>query len=180
MQKPIGSTKKTILISFFFCATSIVGWSHNFYFAYAEIEYDELSSKLEATLVVTAHDFEFNLKKVGKINSSIESVFLDTVQRNIIEIEINKHLVLDFDNQSADLNHFSHFKIDGYNFRLNGDLEIFMSSDVSKPITSLLVLFDLLMDEYPNQQNKLTFIQRRSKKTLNFISSNQTQYLDLR
>jgi hypothetical protein len=41
------------------------------------------------------------------------------------------------------------------------------------------VQFNLLMDFFTDQQNKITFIQKRKKTTLNFTSTNQNQPIEL-
>ena len=71
------------------------------------------------------------------------------------------------------------FQIEGYNLRLDGNLEIYLSSDLLKPGTMLTVVFDLLMDKFPEQQNKLTFIFRNKKHTLNFTPNKRYQTIDL-
>jgi hypothetical protein len=41
------------------------------------------------------------------------------------------------------------------------------------------ITFNLLMDSFPEQQNKLTFHFREKKSTFVFLESNQKQLIDL-
>lgn len=182
MQKFIkASILKFFLLHCFVFSFLSTTWAHKFYFAFAEVEYNENSSKLEATLTVTAHDFEEYMKKFGAIEGSLDSAFLDTARLKLIEKEINKHFAFRNDlksDQPTKMN--SDFSIEGYHILMNGNLEIYMSCDVLKPEYVLSVNFDLLMNEFPDQQNKLTFIHKGSKKTLNFTSNNPIQLIDLK
>ena len=54
--------KKFLFIFFFTCFSTSLN-AHEFYFSFAEVEYNEVSGKLEVSLSVTAHDFDLYLEK---------------------------------------------------------------------------------------------------------------------
>lgn len=153
--------------------------AHQYFFAYAEVEYNEKSAKLEATLTLTAHDFEANLQKDLIITNPIDKAFLDSVELAEIEKRINQQLILTTEEKSNEIRWVSRFKIDGYHQLLNGNLEIYLSCDAQIPISTIIVQFNLMMDHFPDQQNKLTFINKRKKSTLNFTINNQIQILTI-
>ena len=52
-------------------------WSHEFYFAYAEVAYNELAQRFEGPVIFTTHDLEKALDPkgslIGKLEQSDES-----------------------------------------------------------------------------------------------------------
>jgi hypothetical protein len=160
--------------------------AHEYYFAFAEVEYNEKTSRIEATLIVTAHDFELYLIKRKIINTSIEKVLLDSSQVLGLMTEINNHFKIDYDTSNKllqiDSNGFSFnaetFELDGYNLRLDGNLELYLSKNMDKNPKKLIFTFNLMMNEFLGQQNKLTFIRQCEKSTYNFTLSNSIYYLD--
>jgi len=155
--------------------------AHKFYFAFAEVEYVERDSKLEATLTVISHDFEDYLKSKNIIRESIEKAFSDSLETAKIVNELNQHFAFQYyaEDDIKIEQAKSNFKIDGYHILLNGNLELYLSSSIYLPSPFLLVKFDLLMDSYPEQQNKLTVIYKQNKKTSSFIINKETQLIDL-
>jgi hypothetical protein len=153
--------------------------AHEYYFAFAEVEYSEKSGKMEATLTLTAHDFEVYLQKNNVISNSLDIAFSDEKELISIQKNLNSHFF--FFEEAADKksNWTSTFKIDDHQILLNGNIEIYLSCEVAKPLSLLNVQFNLLMDYFSEQQNKITFINKRKKSTLNFNLPNQKQIIDL-
>jgi hypothetical protein len=153
--------------------------AHDYYFAFAEVEYFENSAKIEATLTVSAHDLESYMQKEKIIENSLENAFLDERELTSIEQVINSNFLFYEKNADKQSAWVSSFKIDGYHILLNGNIEIYLSCDLEKPLPMLSVKFNLLMDYFTEQQNKITFINKEKKSTLNFNLTNQTQIIDL-
>ncbi|MFM7668853.1 MAG: DUF6702 family protein [Bacteroidota bacterium] len=153
--------------------------AHDYYFAFAEVEYSEKSAKMEATLTLTAHDFEVYLQKNNVITNSLDIAFRDENELISIQKNINSHFFFFEETADKKSNWTSTFKIDGHQILLNGNIEIYLSCEVAKPLSLLNVQFNLLIDYFSEQQNKITFIHRRKKSTLNFNLTNQSQIIDL-
>lgn len=153
--------------------------AHEYFFAFAEVEYSEKSAKLEATLTLSAHDFEAYLLKEKIIENSLDEALTGNKDISSIEKILNSHFLFFEENTVKDSSWVSSFKIDGYHILLNGNIEIYLSCDLAKPLSILYVQFNLLMDYFSEQQNKITFINQRKKSTLNFNLSNQRQIIDL-
>ncbi len=153
--------------------------AHEYFFAFAEVEYSEKSSQIEATLTLTAHDFEAYLQKTKIIENSLDNAFLNANDLSSIEKVLNSHFFLYSKDSNKQSNWVSSFKIDGHQILLNGNIEIYLSCDFVKPLALLNIQFNLLMDYFSEQQNKITFIYKRKKSTLNFNLTNQIQILEL-
>lgn len=171
-------------ILFFIAFFSVFSsFGHEYFFAFAEVEYDELNGRLEATLIVTTHDFEKYLQKNKIIEHDLSRYKTDTTTIQFIENEINKHFHLNLnpglENSITEGAELFHFKLEGYEIQLTGTVEFYLSYELNRPLEIFEVLFDLLMNEYPQQQNKLTFSYRGTKKTYVFLSNKRTQLIDL-
>lgn len=152
---------------------------HEYFFAFAEVEYSEKSARMEATLTLTAHDLEAYLQKTNRIVNSLEDAFADSTEFSSIEKAINAHFYFYEEDSDKHSKWVSSFKIDGYHILLNGNIEIYLSCNLEKPLPILSVKFNLLMDYFTEQQNKITFINKGKKSTLNFNVTNQNQIIDL-
>jgi hypothetical protein len=172
------------LILFLFLLTCSKATAHDTFFAFAEMEYNEISGKMEATVSVTAHDLEKYYQKEGKIKGELSKELLDSSVFRFIESELNKHFYLDLDpfgeNSTMDGVEMVNFRLEGFEFELNGLVRFYLSCDLSRPIESTFgITFNLLMDTNAEQQNKLTFIHREKKATFVFLQTNQKQFIDI-
>lgn len=149
-------------------------FAHNFYFAYAEVEYNELNQRLELSLSGTAHDFEAALLKEYGYSCKWGKVNLTTKDTNLIENYINKHLRFSYDCKNETSTSFENcsttFHLEGIQFNKDGSFMCFLSAPIqSNLMQNLSAQFDFLMETYSEQQNKLTFIYRDKSQTLVFI-----------
>ena len=173
---------KNFLFILFFLTSSISN-AHDYFFAFAEVEYNEMNGKIESTISMTSHDFERYLQKQKLIQTNLNSCLNDSISMQNIEIELNKHFNVNMnsgiENSILDGNESINFRLEGFEIQLTGIVQFYLSSTIYRPKAHLEITFDLLMDEYPEQQNKLTFIFRNQKKTVVFIPSMRSQIIDL-
>lgn len=167
---------------FFISLASLVN-AHDYFFAFAEMEYDELNGRIETTLTVSNHDFEHYLKQKNIIQHDLNFYKNDSLKIESIENELNTYLTLNIypfsENSSLDGDESFHFNLDGFETQLSGTVLFYLSADVKRPLETIEVRFDLLMDDHPEQQNKLTFIHRGQKRTYVFLPAKRTQIIDL-
>jgi hypothetical protein len=104
---------------------------------------------------------------------------LDSIEFLKIEKELNNSFSFSSEEKPQETKWISSFKIEGFQKLLNGNLEIYLSCDIQNSISTLTVQFNLMMDHFPDQQNKITFIRKRKKSTLNFTLANQIQKINL-
>lgn len=173
-----------ILLIFLFVDTRDLQ-AHPYFFAFAELEYNEMNNSIEATIIASSHDVASVLLDNGIISKSLEEA-----QKNKNEyVAINDFLNKNFCIHSADsltlltfdseLPPQYKFVLDGFEVLLNGDVQFYLSTKIAKPSYQLFVKFDFLMNKYPEQQNKLTFRYRDKKSTYNFLNSTKTQFIKL-
>lgn len=168
---------KTLLLSSCFIFTLFHCYSHNSYFAFAELAYNELNGKFEASISVTTHDLEKALIQRGIIHKGLDYYQHDTATLNKIYTEILQHFHIAFPKNPL---YHSTLKMEGFELMKTGLVYFYASmEDVPEHIESFHVTFDLLMKEYPEQQNKLTFIQREKKSTYIFTPEKRTTLIEI-
>lgn len=159
-----------LLITLFLTAAS-QSYAHEFYFCYAETEYNELSRKFETTIIATAHDIEKALSDYGSI--ILEDVDESSDEFNAIEIYLNDHYSI------AGTTPETVFSLLGIEVDLNGTVHFYLESNEVDLQSTITFRFDLLMDQFSEQQNKMTFIRRDSSATIVFLHNQQEQEFDI-
>lgn len=172
------------LLFILFLGAFVNSHAHETYFSFAEMEYNELSGKMEATLTATAHDLEKYYQKDGKIKGELSKALLDSSVFKMFESELNNHFYIDLDpfgqNSTMDGAEMVNFQLEGFEFELTGLVRFYLSCHLSRPIENTFgITYNLLMDTYPEQQNKLTFIHREKRATFVFLQTNQKQFIDI-
>lgn len=153
----------TIILFLFF--TSNFSFAHNYYFSFAEVEYNDFCGCFESSITVTTHDFEQVLRKKKLLNKNLESSLNDYQLKQKIESLINEGFQIKLDNKNVE------FHLEGNEIGLNGLTTFYLSSKPIQLSNELHFSYSLLMNEFPEEQNKLTFIFRGEKTTLNFIAN---------
>lgn len=160
-----------------FCLFSLALFSvqaHEYYFAFGEIEYNEATKRFEITLEMSAHDVEFDLKKTGvTLDKHIE----DQIQNKEFKKQLEVYLLNGFSisSGSSPVN----FSLMGFDVLPNGQLYAYLESAQIEPDKELRFKFDLLMDSFPNQQNKITLIHQKRKQTAVFLPTKPTEIITL-
>jgi hypothetical protein len=165
-------------------AFSVTSFAHEFYFAYAELTYNEIQQRFEGTIIFTTHDLERAIEPKGSLIGKFEKLDETSAELKVIENYINQHFQITYgcalDSNAADIICQSQFTLEGIVTQLNGTIECYISSSVAALYNPVLFKFDALMERYPNQQNKLTFIYRDQKETLSFLLYDQQKYFTLK
>ena len=143
--------------------------AHEYHFSFAEVGFNHKCKCLEISISVSTHDIEFALKKKGLLKGSIERDIAENGISSDLKKEFLGHFIINVDNQDIDLS------IDGYEFNDDGLLYIYMSSKKINITDSSVFQFkyDILMDLFSDQQNKLTFTYNNFKQTLSFINGSK-------
>jgi len=146
-------------------------FAHQYYFGFAEVEYDYFSQRFEATLTVTAHDLELALKENGTPAGDLET--LDSLQTVIIEKYINSHFKIESgDNKCV-------FGVVGHETELTGKIHFYLESSEIAVNSNIVVTFDVLMDTYDQQQNKITIYYQETAYTLGFTRGKKRQSIQI-
>ncbi len=161
-----------------------VSWGHQYFFASVEIDYNEVGQKLEGSLVVTSHDLEYTLMKDYGLKTKLEKLNPSSDETNIIENYLNKFLLLHYgcslDSNTVDAYCETIWEIESFQVLTNGTIELYFSSAIKQIHQQIQVTCRILMDAFPEQQNKVSFIYRGSKETLSFTKYRYQQSFALK
>jgi hypothetical protein len=153
---------------------SFGAWSHNYYFGFAEMQYNEINHTLETTIVLSAHDLEDVLMKSKSIDKSLEFLLNDSIANLEVEKFILNSFQVEFDNQKAD------FHLVGFEISATGMIQIYLLAENVTLIEKLNITFSSMMDVFEAQQNKLTFIQNNNKQTAVFLQNQKSTVIQLK
>ena len=158
-------------------------FAHEYYFAYAEISYNELQQRLEGSLIFTTHDLERSIEPKGTIIGKFDKLDETSAELKRIENYINQHFQIIYgcalDSLAPDVICISQFLLEGVVTQLNGTIECYISAAIPALYNPIQIKFDALMEQFPGQQNKLTFIYRQQKETLSFLLNDSPKYFTL-
>jgi hypothetical protein len=164
--------KKLTLILFFLIVCNL-SHAHNYYFSFAEVEYNDFCGCFESSITVTTHDFEQILRKKNLLHKNLETSLNNYKIKQNIEILINEGFQITLGNKNVE------FHLEGNEIALNGLTTFYLSSKPIDLSTEIQFTYTFLMDEFPEEQNKLTFIFRGEKTTMNFIANQFTHSIKL-
>ncbi len=163
--------KQALLICILFVTTSLS--AHDYFFAFAEMKYNEVSGRIEATITLTTHDYERSLRERGILNQEISKLADDEEAYAIFQADLNKGFKLNVNGKEIQ------FNLEGIEVQLTGVTNFHLSAEVPSSITKLEMTFDLLMESFVEQQNKITFIYRNNKSSYEFLQNKITQEIIL-
>jgi glycosyltransferase involved in cell wall biosynthesis len=164
--------KKHFLLLFLSAFVSLSAYSHNFYFSYAEVEYNDFCACFQVSLTFTTHDFETLLREKNLFNKDLETTLKDSLSKSKIEQIINEGFQIQNNGKNVNL------KIEGNEHQLNGLTVFYLSSNTAELSKEVIFKFDFLMQIFPEQQNKITFLFRGKKNTSNFYTNHISQLIN--
>jgi len=159
---------RTILALLVFSIVSLSATAHEYFFAFAEIEYNAASRSFEMTLQGSAHDIEDVLNESGIPIKELEDHYTDQEMLVKLESFINKGLQISSGGITPHLN------LSGYEVKPNGLVYFYLASDQVEITSAIDIRFDWLMDALPKQQNKITLKHDHQQYTAVFLP-NQRQ-----
>lgn len=166
-------TMVKVSLLFVFMISTMISSAHEYYFAFAEMEYKSDTKKLELTLVVSTHDIEHWLQNKGVKVKELENHTKDLTLQKEFETKLLSGFNITYEKISISL------KMIGYEVLDNGLSNFYFVSEAIEIKNQFSVRFDLLMDDYPEQQNKLTFIYNEKKQTFPFLQATREQFIKL-
>ncbi len=165
--------KKLIAVLAFFSVLFSAN-AHEYYFAFGEVEYNPTTKKLEISLEISAHDLEFDMQKSGIIlDKHIENQSGNADFKKQLETHIAKGFVISIDDSPITLT------VIGFDVMATGLVYVYAESEPVDLNKSIAFKFDLLMESFPNQQNKITFIRNNEKQTAVFLPTKPTEVITL-
>ena len=165
---------KKLLAVFAFFSVLFSANAHEYYFAFGEVEFNESTRKLEITLEISAHDLEFDMKKAGIVlDQHIENQTGNAEFKKQLAAHVTNGFAISADHSPVLL------KLVGFDVLPTGLLYVYLESDAIEVPKSLTFTFNLLMESFPDQQNKITFIHNKQKQTAVFLPTKPTEVINL-
>lgn len=146
--------------------------AHAFYFSFAEIQYNLTSKRFEISIEASTHDVEMVLHKQGLVFKELEGSTTSPDVKAAVLSSINSGFEL---KASSGIS----LKLIGIDVMPNGLTYFYLESESVELSTTLSIRFDWLMDEFEEQQNKVTFIANNNKQTAVFLPTKRTNILEL-
>ncbi len=162
-------SKSVYLLCLLFALFSSSLKAHDTYFAFAEVKYDDLNGRLEATLTVSTHDLERVLSEKELLKGALSSSPMNSLLISSITTYIQSAFYFSSREDEQLI-----WQIEGIENTLTGTTNIYLSSIVNERSGVFTIQFDVFMDRYPEQQNKMTFIFHEKKITRVFLNSHRT------
>lgn len=156
-----------------FLSFSLQSLAHEFYFSFAEMQYNEKSEQFEISLEVTGHDLEDYLKEKGIIIPRLEDCVGKPFYLNMIEKELSNGFQILVKNSPLALD------LVGMKINDNDQVVFFLTSRKMEKPKSIEIQYDLLMNFFPLQQNKLTLFKPEGKQFVTFLSTRTKRTIEL-
>ena len=168
---------RKILFGIIFLITSLSIFSfnmHEYYFGFAEMEYNSTAKNFEISLKTTAHDFEHHMEHMGVNIGHIEKLKTgDSLFAEVMK-EVNKGFSISKEGENLGL------KCIGFEVDLKDNLYFYLKSETTEKEGKWNIEFDLMMNSYPKQQNKLNYVESGNKTALTFVYSNKERTLEIK
>jgi hypothetical protein len=159
------------LFSVFLYSFQVV--AHEYYFGFAEMQYNPVNKTLEATIVLTAHDLELVLEQKGIHLKNLELSEKDSLTISKVFSILGETFTVIVGNQKAI------FKPLGFEVNRIGQINIYIFAENINLLNSIDITFSTLMDSFPLQQNKLTFIHENNSYTAVFLPNKKSEIIKL-
>lgn len=147
---------------------------HTYFFAFAEMEFNKETNVYEVSISSIAHDFENHMKKKGVNLGHIEKIKKTDTLFSYIEREVNNGFIVTPVNGEV-----LSFKLEGFEVDLKDNLTFFLTSNKTVAFKEANISFQLMMETFPDQQNKMNYIHNGQKKSLTFIKAKSNRKLSL-
>lgn len=154
---------KTVLSLVLVAAVSFAARAHEYFFAFAEMDYNAASRCFEITLQGSAHDVEDVLNETGIEIKELEDYTTDKAMLAKLEGFINGGFTITSGGVTP------HLILSGYEVLPTGLVSFYLVSDAVDLNESVDIQFDWLMDALPKQQNKITLRYENQNYTAVFM-----------
>lgn len=161
------------VLGLFFILIGSTSFSHEYYFAFVEMEYNDISRRFEVTITVSTHDLEKVYEKDNDVRLNLQEYESNSKTSELIIAYFGDHFELKTEKSTCKLN------LIGFESSLNGTTNFYFESDEIDITSTLILKNDILMDEFPNQQNKITLYYQSKSYTYDFLSHERTKTIIL-
>ena len=162
-----------IFILAFLLSLKTLGFAHETYFSFAEMQYDTECNCLEITLTLSAHNLDAYADKKNMVNATLEKDLEseDTRQR-LVQETILKGFKIKQNRQDIILFY------EGYELFEDGTCSFYLRSE-QMDATECTLFYGLFMDVYPEQQNKLNYKKEKDQVVYNYFVFKRENTIEL-
>lgn len=146
--------------------------SHDYYFAFAEIEYNKETNQFEISIQASAHDFENYLIHEDPTFSKLEEIN-NPVQKHKISKLISDHFSIQLMN-----NELLNINLEGIEITNTDKVNFYLTSNKIEFPKTLQIRFDLMMDFFENQQNKIKILHDNGPTFLTYLPQNKIRKIE--
>ncbi len=165
--------KKIVFLGFIIFITNLT-FAHAFYFAFAEMEYNTSEQHFEISIRATGHDLEDYMKHLDQTIPPLEEAKNNPIALQKIEKLISQEFSIKVDAKNIRIN------LIGIEINNKDEVILYIVSNKIKPADEIEVKFDLLMNHFPEQQNKLTYIHQDEKSYYSFLPHKRNRIISLK
>lgn len=164
---------KTVFGALFIICNSFASLAHEYFFSFAEMEYNDITRKFEVTIIATTHDLEKYFEKEKSENINLTVFEAESRTTLLISRYFEDHFQLKTEKTNC------RFMLIGFESSLNGITNFYFESEPIDITPSITITNTVLMDEYPQQQNKITFYYRSKSHTTDFLRNDYVKTIRL-
>jgi len=137
--------------------------AHVFYFAFAEMEYNEKEQRFEISLRATGHDVEDYMEHLKRPIGKLEDCVNSPLKLSLLEEVLLHEFQLKTNGKTLSL------ELLGLNVNTKDEVTFFIVSKKMELPASIEITFNYLMNFFEEQQNKITIITPSGKEYLTFL-----------
>lgn len=160
---------KTFLLIISLVSAPFVSNAHEYFFSFIEMEYNAVTQRVEMTLTVTTHDFERALEESGHEVENVKTI--DNIEKEAIEAYVNRHFNFASGSETSELIYI------GNEVSLDGTSNWYFQSEPINLLDEMEIRYDILMEVFPEQQNKITLYYYDKTYTVAFTPIHKTKQL---
>ena len=146
---------KSLLLIFSLLAPALL-YAHDTFFSFAEMQYDQSCQCLEISLSISSHDLEEKAELLIENYASLEeSLKIESDRERILKF-VKDGFVIYQNKQQLEL------QLMGYELLEDGTCSMYLISESVKQ-ENITMKYDLFMQEFSEQQNKLQYLKSPDK-----------------
>ena len=123
--------------------------------------------------MISTHDLERTANEMSYNLGNLNDVKRDSPEFKELEKLLSEHFSMKCGTDICE------FNLIGHEVLLNGITNFYFESNKIDSAQDIEIKFDLLMDQYESQQNKITFYHRGQSYTRMFLNNERTQQIKL-
>jgi len=162
-----------IFILAFLLSLKTLGFAHETYFSFAEMQYDTECNCLEITLTLSAHDLDAYADRQNMLNATLEKdLESEDTRERLVQETILKGFKIKQNRQDIILFY------EGYELFEDGTCSFYLRSE-QMDATECTLFYGLFMDVYPEQQNKLNYKKEKDQVVYNYFVFKRENTIEL-